>query len=60
MSGTLHLIDIHYVSHGNTYIVVWIQIITKYIGLVFKLNGLLYAATILIAPQSWYNLVMTE
>ena len=60
LSITLHLTDINYVHNGYTHIVAWIQRITKYVDIVFQINGPLYSSRILIPTQSWSNSVMAE
>ena len=60
LSITLNFIDVHYVNHGSSNILVWIQIITKYTYLVFEINGPLYYASVWIPTQIWSSFVMTE
>ena len=60
LGSTLLFINIHYVKHVNTDVTAYIIIITKYINLVFQLNGPLYAATIWIPSQCWSNYVITK
>ena len=57
---TLHFINIHYVNHGGAHIVAWIQLITKFIDIVFGISGPIYFSTIWIPTQICSNLVMAE
>ena len=60
MCSNLHFIDIHYIDHGSTHILAWMQLVKNYIEFIFQINGTLYADTIWMPTQSWYKSVMTE